>query len=129
MPIWRQRADLLLIWAAAAIPFAAYLLTLCPTVYVGDSGELTTAAATLGIPHPPGYPLYVLLGYAFSHLVAAGSFACAASPASFGMRSMAGRRTPTPVPNATMARIPPTPYAIPIGDRLQPGSNPPEIRQ
>ena len=75
MPIWRQRADLLLIWAAAAIPFAAYLLTLCPTVYVGDSGELTTAAATLGIPHPPGYPLYVLLGYAFSHLVAAGSFA------------------------------------------------------
>jgi hypothetical protein len=31
-----------------------------------DSGELALAAYTLGIPHPPGYPLYVLLGKLFT---------------------------------------------------------------
>jgi tetratricopeptide (TPR) repeat protein len=46
----------------------SYLKTMCPTVYVGDSGELTTAAYTLGIPHSPGYPLYCLIGYVFAHL-------------------------------------------------------------
>ncbi|HEA47379.1 MAG TPA: DUF2723 domain-containing protein [bacterium] len=30
---------------------------LLPTVYIGDSGELIAVAYTLGIPHPPGYPL------------------------------------------------------------------------
>lgn len=42
--------------------FGVYLWTLCPTVYVGDSGELTVAAYGLGIPHNSGYPLYALLG-------------------------------------------------------------------
>jgi hypothetical protein len=46
----------------------AYGLTVCPTVYVGDSGELSAAAYFLGIPHAPGYPLYCLLGWIFSHL-------------------------------------------------------------
>ncbi len=47
---------------------AGYFVTLCPTVYVGDSGELATAAYYLGIPHSPGYPLYCLIGYIFTHL-------------------------------------------------------------
>jgi tetratricopeptide (TPR) repeat protein len=38
---------------------------MCPTVYVGDSGELTAAAHSLGIPHNSGYPLYALLGKIF----------------------------------------------------------------
>jgi tetratricopeptide (TPR) repeat protein len=42
-----------------------YVATLCPTVYLGDSGELTAAAFSLGIPHNSGYPLYVLLGKLF----------------------------------------------------------------
>jgi len=41
---------------------ALYLLTLCPTVYWYDSGEFITAAALLGSAHPPGFPLYCLLG-------------------------------------------------------------------
>lgn len=49
--------------------FAVYLITLCPTVYVGDSGELTAAALSLGIAHPPGYPVYVILGKVFSTLI------------------------------------------------------------
>jgi tetratricopeptide (TPR) repeat protein len=42
-----------------------YLVTVCPTVYLGDSGELTAAAFSLGIPHNSGYPLYSLLGKFF----------------------------------------------------------------
>jgi len=34
-----------------------------------DSGDLLTAAYTLGIPHPTGYPLYVLIGRIFSLLM------------------------------------------------------------
>ncbi len=50
------------------VSFGVYLKTLCPTVYVGDSGELIAAAYTLGIAHPPGYPLYCLLGKLFTFL-------------------------------------------------------------
>ena len=39
-----------------------YLKTICPTVEFIDSGELAVNCFRLGIPHPTGYPLYVLLG-------------------------------------------------------------------
>lgn len=53
----------------------AYYLTLCPTVYVGDSGELSVAAYYLGIPHAPGYPLYCLIGWLFAHAPISGDIA------------------------------------------------------
>ena len=40
--------------------------TLAPTVAGGDSGELITVAYTLGVAHPPGYPLYTLLAKLFT---------------------------------------------------------------
>ena len=43
------------------IVFFLYLATACPTVYFGDSGELIAAADSLGVAHPPGYPIYTLL--------------------------------------------------------------------
>jgi hypothetical protein len=55
-------------WAAgtAAVAWLLYFLTAAPDVTwansSGDGGELITAAVTLGVPHPPGYPTYVLLG-------------------------------------------------------------------
>jgi len=59
-------------WILAAILFGlslwVYVRTLCPTVGPFDSGELISAAYVLGIPHPPGYPLYVLLGKLFTFL-------------------------------------------------------------
>ncbi len=45
-----------------ALAFSVYLLTAAPLITAGDSGELVTAAFVLGVPHPPGYPLYCLLG-------------------------------------------------------------------
>ncbi|MFH1824072.1 MAG: tetratricopeptide repeat protein [Candidatus Firestonebacteria bacterium] len=45
-----------------------YLLTICPTLYIGDDGEIVSAAYTLGISHPPGYPLYTILGKIFTYL-------------------------------------------------------------
>lgn len=45
-----------------------YLKTMSQTVTEGDSGELITAAATLGIAHWPGYPLYVMIGHVFINL-------------------------------------------------------------
>lgn len=48
--------------AVTAVSFAVFLATLCPTVAPGDSGELALGAWCLGVTHPPGYPLFVLLG-------------------------------------------------------------------
>ncbi len=46
----------------------AYGSHACPTVYWYDSAEYAAAAATLGIPHPPGYPLYTLVAHVFTWL-------------------------------------------------------------
>ena len=39
----------------------------------GDSGELIAVAHTLGTAHPPGYPLWTLLAFAWEHVVPLGS--------------------------------------------------------
>jgi hypothetical protein len=45
-----------------------YFLTLSPTLSFIDSGELAAVCSTLGIAHPPGYPLYTIWGRIFSFL-------------------------------------------------------------
>ncbi|NIM99711.1 MAG: DUF2723 domain-containing protein [candidate division Zixibacteria bacterium] len=45
-----------------------YGMTLCKTVFWWDSGELIANIAVLGIPHRPGFPIYVVLGKLFSFL-------------------------------------------------------------
>ncbi len=54
--------------AVALVLFGIYRLTLAPSIGIGDSGELVTAAATLGIAHPPGYPLWCLVMHPFTML-------------------------------------------------------------
>lgn len=48
--------------------FSIYLLTLAPTVQGFDSAELTVGAYALGFVHPPGYPLYMMLGHLFAQI-------------------------------------------------------------
>ncbi len=45
-----------------------YLLTAAPGVQYTDSGELAAACTTFGVAHPTGYPLFTLLGHAWSLL-------------------------------------------------------------
>jgi len=58
-----NRDDAIAIGVLFAFTLTLYRATVCPVLYAGDSGELITAAATLGVPHPPGYPVYTYLGY------------------------------------------------------------------
>lgn len=50
------------------IAIAVYLRTLAPTFTFGDSGELISMITNLGVSHPTGFPLYMLLGKIFSML-------------------------------------------------------------
>jgi hypothetical protein len=96
--------------AAAVLPCVAYVVTLHPGLPAGDSGELIAVAATGGVAHPPGYPLYTLLAGAFGRLVPLGSFAwrlnllsavCAAAAA--GVLAAAAFRATRSVPGALVA--------------------------
>ena len=56
-------------WISAGITFlfsiTVYSLTLQPTVGLEDSGELIVASDFMGVPHPPGYPIWTLLTWFF----------------------------------------------------------------
>ncbi|MGN6391164.1 MAG: glycosyltransferase family 117 protein [Gemmatimonadales bacterium] len=54
---------------------AGYLLTLAPTVTFWDAGEFIAAARTLGVPHPPGTPLFVMVAHVWAALVPIGEYA------------------------------------------------------
>jgi tetratricopeptide (TPR) repeat protein len=61
-----QKIDYFAALVSATLAFLIYWLTLGPTVTGEDSGELVTAAYTMGIAHPPGYPLWCILGKGFT---------------------------------------------------------------
>ena len=52
-----------------------YLITLAPSTAMWDTSEYIAAAYTLGLPHPPGNPLFVIIGRVFSILPIASSVA------------------------------------------------------
>jgi Protein of unknown function (DUF2723) len=68
--LFRQQATHTL--AGAGIVFLISMLiygfTLAPTVTLVDSGELIVAAQFLGVAHPPGFPLYLILAHLFTLL-------------------------------------------------------------
>jgi hypothetical protein len=64
--------------AAALVSLGAlvlYVVTLAPTTAMWDTSEYMAAAYVLGLPHPPGNPLFVLVGRVFSILPIAPSVA------------------------------------------------------
>lgn len=62
----RSRALFLIVGALSLI---VYINSLAPTITWrnagADSGDLATAVAVGGVPHPPGYPTYLVLGEVF----------------------------------------------------------------
>ncbi|HUT25159.1 MAG TPA: DUF2723 domain-containing protein, partial [Sumerlaeia bacterium] len=60
--------DLGLAAVIMAVGLVLYTRTLAPTVTAEDSGELIAAAHCLGVPHPPGYPTFTVVGHLFSRL-------------------------------------------------------------
>lgn len=64
-----MRRDLFLAILAGLIAGVVYGLSSAPGILFGDGGELQFAAWTAGLPHPTGYPLYMALGWAWSHLL------------------------------------------------------------
>jgi hypothetical protein len=61
-----KKINLLLGWASFAIALFVYLLTLEPTVSLWDCGEFIASSYKLQVGHPPGAPLFMLLGRIFS---------------------------------------------------------------
>jgi hypothetical protein len=60
---------------AAGLTFLLYLVTLAPETAMWDTSEYIAAAYVLGLPHPPGNPLFVLIGRVASILPIAPSVA------------------------------------------------------
>ena len=54
--------------AVFVISLALYVKTMAPSVSFWDTGEFIASSYTMGVPHPPGSPLYVLLGRVFTLL-------------------------------------------------------------
>ncbi len=63
-----RRIDWWAFWTVLAATLWLYIYTLAPTVTLEDSGELVVAADYLGVPHPPGYPIWTLLAWFFKWL-------------------------------------------------------------
>lgn len=64
-----NRPPYLLALAAALAVFALYAFTLAPTTAFWDTSEYIATSHILGIPHPPGNPLFVLLARAWDILL------------------------------------------------------------
>ena len=63
---------LILFLTVGLLSFIVYVCTLAPTITWRndgvDSGDLAAAVAVGGVPHPPGYPTYLILGEVFKLL-------------------------------------------------------------
>src|SRR5256885_4952175 len=94
-----ERPPYLLAGLVAVGALVLYVLTLAPTTQYWDASEYITAAHALGIPHPPGNPLFVILAHAWGLLPVGvdyarriNLFAAATSAAASGIWFLIGER-------------------------------------
>jgi len=95
----------------AGVVLAVYLRTLSPTTDIADSLEFQVVARDLGFAHPPGYPLYIVLGKLFT-LLPAGDiayrmnlFSAVAAAAAAGMVYVVAARLTRCPPAAVAAAL------------------------
>jgi len=73
LPRWSGRgamtAPLLADGATFAVALTVYVATAAPDVLPADAGEFQMVAALLGVAHPPGFPLYTMMGHLFIRLL------------------------------------------------------------
>ena len=117
-------------WSAAAgLAAFAFCLAFTPAFPGdGDAAEFTLALALRGVPHPTGYPLYVLLGHAWVTLLhalgagwahAANAWSAAGAGAAAGLlHALAARLVPgsVPLPRAGRALLAGVPVALLLFD-------------
>lgn len=83
-----RKPDWAAFWTACIVSFLVYFYTLAPTVGLEDSGELAVAGDYLGVPHPPGYPIWSMLAWVFARVFAFVTFRGQPNPAwSIGLLS------------------------------------------
>lgn len=70
-----QRRNSVVGFGLGCAVLALYITTLAPTVLEADSGEFQFVAWLPGIAHPTGYPLYIMLGWLWTHIVPWGEVA------------------------------------------------------
>lgn len=70
-----RRPPYLLAALAALLVLAGYVITLAPTVTFWDAGEFIAASKNLGIPHPPGTPLFVMIAHVWAAVVPLAEYA------------------------------------------------------
>src|SRR5438552_1648406 len=88
-PLFR-RLDWITFAITTLLVFVGYYLTLAPDLTLEDSGELAVGSFYAGVPHPPGYPVWIIYTWLFTVLfpfsnvawrvalasAVAGAFAC-----------------------------------------------------
>ncbi|MGL4677158.1 MAG: glycosyltransferase family 117 protein [Brevinema sp.] len=67
-PYLLKKIDFFLAGFVFLLSLGVYFKTLNPSVTAGDSGELITTVYNMGASHPPGFPLYGIIGKLFTFL-------------------------------------------------------------
>ena len=68
MSLRAARADWIAAGAVALAMFALYAATAPRTVGLEDDSLFVLSSYFLGVEHPPGYPIFTLIGHLFTHL-------------------------------------------------------------
>lgn len=106
-----QRPPYLIAGAVALGALILYIITLAPTTQFWDTSEYIAAAYVLGIPHPPGNPLFVILAHVWGLIPMAAAyaarinlFAAATSAVAAGCWFLIGERWLRPIVPAAWPR-------------------------
>ncbi|MGL4388627.1 MAG: glycosyltransferase family 117 protein [Brevinema sp.] len=67
-PYLLQKIDIFMALGVFLLSLGVYFRTFNPSVTAGDSGELITTVYNMGASHPPGFPLYGIIGKLFTFL-------------------------------------------------------------